>query len=213
MNGSYQPWLSNRLVITGSLWLLSRKPRLNCLPFWALIHGFRLGVSVVFFLGPQMLQGQTSMTEYQVKAQFLLNFIMYVDWPEHVPSGGEAPIVIGILGQDNVGGDLQRVAEGKSINGRMIVIKQISDNEDLSGCSILFVSASESPRLDAILGKTKGRPILTVGEDDSFLDKGGIINFDLKDGKVHLEINLQAARQVSLEISSKLLSVADQVKE
>jgi hypothetical protein len=52
-----------------------------------------------------------------------------------------------------------------------------------------------------------------VGESDSFLQNGGIINFLLKEGKIHLTINLKAAQKVNLQISSKLLSVADVVKE
>jgi hypothetical protein len=59
------------------------------------------------------------------------------------------------------------------------------------------------------MAQTGGSPILTVGEDDDFLQKGGIINLDLKDSKIHLEVNLKAARQVNLEISSRLLSVAE----
>jgi hypothetical protein len=108
---------------------------------------------------------------------------------------------------------LKDAAAGKTINGREIVIKRVSLSDDLGGCSILFISSSENSRLDEILGKTSALPILTVGENESFLDKGGIINFLLKDGKIQLEINLKAARRVKLQISSKLLSVAVTVKE
>ena len=62
------------------------------------------------------------------------------------------------------------------------------------------------------MGKIKTRPVLTVGETDQFMEQGGVINFVKKEGKVRLEINLDAARQAKLEISSKLLNVADVVK-
>jgi hypothetical protein len=54
--------------------------------------------------------------------------------------------------------------------------------------------------------------VLTVGESDQFTDQGGVINFVEKQGKIRLEINLAAARLANLQISSKLLSVADSVK-
>lgn len=168
---------------------------------------------MVFFLGMVAVRADSSMNEYQVKAQFLLNFVKYIDWPENASAGASSPIVIGIMGKDNLNNDLQRVAEGKSINGRTIIIKSVADGDALGGCAILFISASEDSQLDAILGKTSAQPILTVGEDRSFLQKGGIINFALKDGKIRLEINLRAARQAKLQISSKLLSVADVVQE
>jgi hypothetical protein len=169
---------------------------------------------VVIFLGGNLtVQAQTSMSEYQVKALFLLNFVKYVDWPAGAIPGATTPITIGILGQDNFNDSLTRAIEGKSINGRAIVIKHLSTDDDLRGCDILFISSSEDSRLDEILSKARVLPILTVGENESFLQKGGIINFTLKEGKIHLEINLNIAQKVKLEISSKLLSVADVVKE
>jgi hypothetical protein len=178
-----------------------RRAAINC--FWL----------IAFLLANLAAHAQTSMSEYQVKALFLLNFVKYVDWSAAVSSNTSGPIVIGILGQDNFNDTLKDAAAGKTINGREIVIKRVSLSDDLGGCSILFISSSENSRLDEILGKTSALPILTVGENESFLDKGGIINFLLKDGKIQLEINLKAARRVKLQISSKLLSVAVTVKE
>jgi hypothetical protein len=187
-------------------------------PYWTSLF-FRWRQEAVWLLpmlvllsGNLTLHAQTSMSEYPLKALFLLNFAKYVDWSS-ATSGAKGPFVIDILGQDNFGGSLQKDVEGKSIDGREIIIKYISSADQANGCAILFVSASESSHLNEILGKTSALPILTVGEDQSFLQRGGIINFVLKDGKIHLGINLKAARQVKLQISSKLLSVADNVME
>jgi len=164
---------------------------------------------MMFLWGNLTAHAQPSMSEYQVKALFLLNFVKYVDWP----AGASGPITIGILGQDNFDDNLTNAVEGKSINGRAVTIKHLSSGDSLSGCAVLFISSSEDSQLSAILSKTCMLPILTVGEDESFLQDGGIINFTLKEGKIHLEINLKAAQKVKLQISSKLLSVADVVKE
>jgi hypothetical protein len=175
---------------------------------------WRLGIIglyglMLFLLGSLAMHAQTSMSEYQVKALFLLNFVKYVDWP----AGASGPITIGILGQDNFDDNLTNAIDGKTVNGRTITIKHFSPGDSLSGCAILFISASENSQLSAILGKTGSMPILTVGESESFLENGGIINFMLKEGKIHLAINLKAAQKAHLQISSKLLSVADVVKE
>jgi len=173
---------------------------------WKAISLFGL---MVFLLGNLTVHAQTSMSEYKVKALFLLNFVKYVDWP----AGGSGPITIGILGQDNFNDSLANAVEGKNINGRAIAIKHLSPGDSLSGCTILFISSSENSQLSAILGKTSSLPILTVGESESFLQNGGIINFMLKDGKIRLAINLKAAQKANLQVSSKLLSVADVVKD
>ena len=62
-------------------------------------------------------------------------------------------------------------------------------------------------------GKLKGSGVLTVGETQEFTADGGVINFKLKDGKVRFEIDVDAAGQEHLRISSKLLSLAQIVKK
>ncbi len=163
---------------------------------------------MVFLCSSLTAQAEITMSEYQVKALFLCNFVKYVEWP-----AGTGPIIIGILGEDNFNDSLKNAVEGKSVNGRVILIKHLSAGDDLKGCSILFISSSENSQLGGILGKTSTLPILTVGENGSFLEKGGIINFALKDGKIHLEINLSVAKKVKLQISSKLLNVAEVMKD
>lgn len=172
--------------------------------------GFLAGM--LFFCGGAAVYAETVLSEYQVKALFLLKFVKYVDWPVEAMPSATSPIVIGILGQDMISDPLRRAARGKNINGRDIVIRNLSAGEDLSACTVLFVSSSENSRMGEILGKIDSVPVLTVGENESFLQKGGIINFTLKDGKINLAISLKAAQKVKLQISSKLLSVAETVR-
>jgi hypothetical protein len=160
----------------------------------------------------QKAQAQVTMTEYQVKALFLFNFAKYVDWPAATLPTPDAPLIIGVLGQDNLNEDLSRVVDGKSINGHPILIKHITTEAEMAGCQILFIGASENSRLEEILGKIAALHILTVGEDEQFWQRGGIINFTLREQRVRLEVNLSAALRAQLQISSKLLSVADVVK-
>src|SRR5712671_3441341 len=155
---------------------------------------------------------ETPLTEHQVKSLFLLNFAKYVDWPSDVFTAPDAPIVIGVLGEGKFGGELAKTVEGKSVQGRPILIRQIQTPEDSGKCHILFIGSSEKASLVEILNRIKTKPVLTVGETDQFMEQGGVINFVKKEGRVRLEINLEAARQAKLEISSKLLSVADVVK-
>ena len=79
------------------------------------------------------------------------------------------------------------------------------------GCEVLFVSASEERRLDHILDVVAGRGILTVGETDDFIERG-MIRFVLVQNRVRLHVNLAAAQEAGLTISSRLLSLADVVR-
>jgi len=166
---------------------------------------------LLFSAGSPAAADVPATTEAQVKAVFLFNFAKYVDWPASAFANAKAPITIGVLGTDPFGDKLQHVVEGKSVNGRPIIIKHLSADSDLNGCNILFISHSEAPRMAGILDRAGALPILTVGEDEQFA-RGGIINFVLKNGTVRLEIDLEPARKAGLKISSKLLAVADVVK-
>jgi len=54
----------------------------------------------------------------------------------------------------------------------------------------------------------KGLPILTVGETPGFAERGGVIRFTLEDNRVRFEVNVDAAHQADLNISSRLLTLA-----
>jgi hypothetical protein len=120
--------------------------------------------------------------------------------------------VIGVLGDTKLGAELAKTVEGQNVVGRPVIVRQIQTPEDSDKCHILFIGSSEKAHLVDILGRIKEKPVLTVGETDQFLDQGGVINFVKKEGKVRLEINMDAARLANLQISSRLLRVADVVK-
>jgi len=168
---------------------------------------------MVWWLGANAgFAADSAFTEYQVKALFLMNFTKYVDWPATAFAETNSPISIGVYGENKFGDDLPKAVVSRSVNGRSIMIRQIGSTNDLAKCHILFISSSEQKNLGKILAQTRGLPVLTVGESEQFTEQGGDINFVKKDGKIRLEINLQAAQEAKLQISSKLLSVADVVK-
>jgi YfiR/HmsC-like len=73
---------------------------------------------------------------------------------------------------------------------------------------VLFVGRRDAARLRRVLVELKDGPILTVGESDGFVEQGGMIGFLLVDNKVRFEINVQAAEQAKLRISSRRLLLA-----
>jgi hypothetical protein len=172
---------------------------------WSLYFALWCGVGL-------WARAEVSLTEYQVKALCLLNFIKYVDWPPSAFGGSNTPITIGLYGESKLTAALNAAVAGKAVEGRAIIIRQIAAADDLSACQILFISDSESSRMPGILDKAGALPILTVGEDAAFTQNGGIINFVLKNGSVRLEIDLTAAKKAGVIIHSRLLAVADVVK-
>jgi hypothetical protein len=150
-------------------------------------------------------------SEYLIKAGFIFNFAKFVEWPPTTFAQPDSPIVIGILGTDPFGAIIDQIVQDKKIGGRGFVVKRLkwgADPKDLRECKILFVGASERVHIDELVQIVRGLPILTVGETPGFAERGGVIRLVLEDNRVRFEVNVEAARQAGLTISSRLLTLA-----
>jgi hypothetical protein len=147
--------------------------------------------------------------EHRVKAVFLYNFAQFVVWPDSAFPDSGAPLVVGILGDDPFKAYLDEVVRGEKVENRPIQVRRYRSAEEAKDCQVLFISPSESARLDSILGVLKRRHILTVGESEDFFRKGGMVNFVTEGGKIRLRINLEEVQEAGLNVSSKLLRLAD----
>ena len=179
---------------------------------------FRLLIMMAMVMLPSLgvdaqAQDSSASSEYLIKAGFIYNFANLVQWPTNAFTQADSPIVIGILGEDPFGTVLDRVLAGKKVNGRVFLVKRLKTVPDLKECHIVFVSSSEMPHLAETIHLVKGMPILTIGEIPGFAKRGGIINLVLEDNKVHFEVNVEAAKEADLNISSRLLALARIVQE
>ncbi|HTC65986.1 MAG TPA: YfiR family protein [Candidatus Acidoferrum sp.] len=153
-------------------------------------------------------------SEYLVKAGFIYNFAKFVEWPSTAFAEPDSPIVIGVLGTDPFGDIINHVVEGKKIGARGFVVrrfkwsKELKDSKDFTNCRILFVSSSEKMHFEEVVEAVKGLPILTVGEAPGFAERGGMIRLMLEDNRVRFEVNVEAAHEGNLNISSRLLTLA-----
>jgi len=146
--------------------------------------------------------------EYDLKAAFLFNFIQFVEWPEKAFASPNAPLVIGIYGSDPFGASLDRIIRGETIKGHRLTIKHFRRPEELKGCQVLFICKSETSRIEEAISLVRGSGILTVGDSDHFVARGGIIGFVMLDNNVRFQINPSTAHREELLISSKLLRLA-----
>lgn len=171
---------------------------------------FRL-LTLIFLLISPAARGQ-EMDEYQVKAAFLYNFAKFVEWPSQAFKTPQDPILVCVFGHNPFGGALEEVIRGKSIDGRVFVFRHVANAKEANACQILFIGSAEGKRFHSLGGSLKPAGILTVGEAQGFATAGGVINFTLERGRVRFEINVDAAEHAKLQISSKLLSLAQIVR-
>lgn len=165
---------------------------------------------LVFILLASMrspFQIEETSREYQLKAAFLYNFTQFVEWPEgSLPE--DTPFVIGILGKDPFGAYLDELVNGEKVNEHPLIVQRFASVDEIKTCHILFINISDKSQLQAILKNLKSNNVLTVGDATHFSKNGGIVRFYTEDNKTRIHINLEAAKQAELTISSKLLRLA-----
>lgn len=170
----------------------------------------RIATALVALAGsPLWAQSPAPPNEYALKSVFLYNFCHFIEWPEAAFTSPKDPLVIGVVGEDPFGTFLKEAVEGETYHGRPIKIEHYRSAREIKHCHLLFIGRSETAQLNSILGVVSGKSVVTVGETDDFLDRGGMIALPAERNRVRLRMNPKMLREASLEVSSKLLRLAD----
>lgn len=151
--------------------------------------------------------------EREVKAAFLYQFTRFAAWPERSFRATGNSLVVGVLGEDPFRDALDRTLAGKVVSGRPLAVRRFRSLEEVGACHLLFVNLPGGKERRAALARLGLEPILTVGEDEAFLDEGGVLRLRTEDRRVRFEVNLEAARRAGIELSSRLLQVASRVRD
>lgn len=150
--------------------------------------------------------------EYAVKAAYLYKFGFFVTWPSTAFASPSSAINLCVVGEDPLGATLDATVSGQRVGGHPVVIRRLNTIGRDSGCHILFVGGSDTQRTSQTLVAVRGSGVLTV-TDAQGPGAMGIVNFVIKDNRVRFDIDENAAAQNGLIISSKLLSLALNVKQ
>ncbi len=149
-------------------------------------------------------------TEPQIKAVYLYNFGKFVRWQINAASA-ENSFDICVVGKNPFGTALDSTVAGESIEGKSIVVRNITGMQEASLCKILFISTSETSKLKPILAACRHISTLTVSDIPGFAAHGGMIEFVNREGRVRFEVNVSPMADAGLTVSSELLKVATKV--
>lgn len=144
--------------------------------------------------------------EYSVKANYLVRFAAFVDWPRRAFATHQSPVVICVVGRDPFDGALNRAARAQTAHGRSLSVRRPRSAEAAAGCHILYVGKGGGG-----LVPNGPRAVLLVTDAAVSADRG-MIHFVISDERVRFHIDLQAASRSGLSISSRLLNLALSVR-
>lgn len=161
---------------------------------------------VVCLRGAPLRATEPRATEYEVKATFLFNFLKFASWPDSALRPG-GTLDICAFGDSSVADQLQTFHD-RVVDGHRVNVQPVVDPSDLPFCHVVFLAEAEHRRVATVLGAVVGSPVLTVGEQPDFLERGGIINFVTENSRVRFDINQSGAERVNVKISAHLLRLA-----
>lgn len=149
--------------------------------------------------GTQQIQAE----EEKIEAAFIWQFLQFIEFP--TLSLQEA-FVVGFIGTSRVENFLLDITRQKRLaDGRAIEVRHVNNLDEIARCQVIFVAPTENSKLTQILSKTRGRNILTIGRDNDFLLRGGMMNFYIENTKVRFEYNTEEMSASKLRSSSQLL--------
>lgn len=144
-----------------------------------------------------------TVTEYDLKAAYLLNFAGYVEWPEP-----PEPVTICVYGENPFKmTTIATLLEAKAgqIDARF---KYPSQLEQLTDCNILYLGQSEHDNFNKAINMVHNAPVLIVTDDQGGLPPGAMINLITESNRLRFEINISTVLASKLKISSKMLKLA-----
>ncbi len=149
-------------------------------------------------------------TESVLKGAFVFNFMMFTEWPQDVlPSG--APLIACVVGDEPVAEALIDNVDGRLINGHSVVVMMRTENT-VQGCHVLYVSSASASTITQTMTSVGNSPCLTISDGGEFVRTGGIVELFVEGGKMRFKVSLGSVKRSRIQLSSRLLSLAELVK-
>jgi hypothetical protein len=157
-------------------------------------------------------EAQAPMSESQIKAMFVYNFLKFVEWPAERSLGARDPFVVVIIGEGATADAAEHFLEAKAVGDRPLYVRRVRWDQSLAGVRAAFVVERDAKKLQHVLGAAAAAGVLTIGEGESFATNGGVIGLLVEDRKVRFDVDTAAAQSAGLRISSKLLALTRNVR-
>ena len=181
---------------------------------WRLVSLGMLGYLLVIaaWSAPGPAADDAPQPEHGIKAAFLYKFLSYVEWRPGTFAQPASPIVIGVIGANDIADSLRGITAGRTAGDRPIEVRRLRAGDALDDVHMLFVGRAEASRVAQIASAARLRGVLLVTDFEGALDEGSAINLLVLQNRVRFEVSLDAAEKAGLKLSSRMLAVASSVR-
>jgi len=169
----------------------------------------RIGAALLFLLTPYA-SAQVQAPEPELKAAILANMLLFVDWPTRSAQAADR-LRLCYLADSPVASALLQL-DGKRIKGKPLQVVR-TDAASAADCHALYFSPADDGALTSSAAGLRTSGVLLAGDSPGYMQRGVMLNLELVAGRVAFDIDLRAARQSGLSVSSKVLRLARLVVE
>ncbi|MBN2802407.1 MAG: YfiR family protein [Deltaproteobacteria bacterium] len=168
-----------------------------------------LFISILFF---QTIDGAAQLDPYQLKAAFIYKFLLFTDFPKTETDHHNRHLSICIYGQDPFKDAFNPVI-GKIVKNRILKVKNIDKStpiDRVQKCQVIFFSKQNNVTdIDHTINAVKNSSILTIGERENFIYRGGMIRLYTNLGKTEFSVNMDNAEISKIKFRSQMLRIAN----
>ncbi len=149
--------------------------------------------------------------EQEIKAGLLYNFLKYTEWPES-SFAQVTDFSVCLFGGDPFGGSLKPM-QGRTVNRRVITVREIRDISEVDSCHLLFVNGAEKTRWPELRKALAGKNVLTVSDIAAFTAAGGMIELGYEGSRINAVLNASAVTGAGLRIEDRMLRLVTVARE
>lgn len=163
------------------------------------------------YVGTSQAEAQPDYLVRQIKAAYLFKFANYIEWPAQSFESPASPIIIGVIGADQLAAELDRTAKDKLVGKRPVIIKRLTVSDKATKMHILFMGSDAGSRLEKWFDSISQQPLLTVTDASNDLAHMSAIKFVLDNNRLRFDVSVPAAERNRIKIAAPLLTVARKI--
>lgn len=168
-------------------------------------RGSPLGGILLLACSCLLLATGASLRSEKLKAAYVFNFLKFTHWPATPRT--KPVLTLCLANADSALEEAFSTLDGRQINEQRISVQRLSSLEETAGCQVLYLQQGGAPiSLRQLSRRNPG--LLTIGDDENFLQQGGIIQLVEEQNRLQFDINLTQLQQADFNISAQMLKLA-----
>jgi hypothetical protein len=159
---------------------------------------------------PSAYAQDSSDLERKVKAAYIFKFGNYIKWPDKTFADASSPMVIGIVDDEPLAEELERISIGHTTGNRPAVIKRLTSENVADKVHVLYIAQDINQYLSSYINAYPS-PTLFISDAVDGLHAGSIINFVHENNRLRFDVSLRTMELHKIKLEASLLTVARQV--